>query len=507
MANRTIGEFLQTLRKDRGLTQQEVADKLNVSNRTLSSWETDRTAPDLVMLPAVADLYGVTIDEILRGERRTKEQPAAAEPAEKAQPDGRRTRFEAFLDKSVGCAVLGVLGALLFIIGCVIMLYTAASFWLDFISVALGLGCNLAAGVCLVKFRKKAEDDGDDNAYKLALTKAAATPLICYSSAYIFGVILLSVLYYAYPYKFGFGYNLGNSLSWFDYYNAYTVCVCICLILGIISALSAAIIKIISIMCLGDGKQREAQAGNLKLFKKQCVFGEIPVALSAILFIIFSLVKFTATGNIHFTADGVDELYKTFQTITLYEDAKIFDEQRGDVTVIPKGEYYLNFQSENFVTCSDGNEDGKQTMKLYDLGNRFYGEHIVNELNDVYAVYYLKDGVAVDDINPDNDYGDYFVYYSNRFNVIEFESPSGEKLKAVIAGWYFDTADWYFEDYYYSTFDVVLEREGSVYTYGEKYFYDYSPLLGYITFGVTALTVTTCTVIQLIKRKKIKYDF
>ncbi|MCD8372470.1 MAG: helix-turn-helix domain-containing protein [Clostridia bacterium] len=70
MARQTIGEFLQTLRKANGYTQQEVADKLGISNKTLSSWETDRAYPDLLSIPALADLYGVTADEILRGERK-----------------------------------------------------------------------------------------------------------------------------------------------------------------------------------------------------------------------------------------------------------------------------------------------------------------------------------------------------------------------------------------------------------------------------------------------------
>ncbi len=69
MARQTIGEFLQTLRKANGYTQQEVADKLGISNKTLSSWETDRAYPDLLSIPALAELYGVTADEILRGER------------------------------------------------------------------------------------------------------------------------------------------------------------------------------------------------------------------------------------------------------------------------------------------------------------------------------------------------------------------------------------------------------------------------------------------------------
>ena len=73
MEKQTIGGFLATLRKANGYTQQEVAEKIGVSNKTLSSWETDKTCPDLTLIPVLADLYGVTSDEILRAGRRRSE--------------------------------------------------------------------------------------------------------------------------------------------------------------------------------------------------------------------------------------------------------------------------------------------------------------------------------------------------------------------------------------------------------------------------------------------------
>ncbi len=72
-----IGEFLSILRKPKGLTQQEVADALGVSNKTVSSWETGASCPDIGMLPAIAELFGVTCDELLRGERLPAAEPGA----------------------------------------------------------------------------------------------------------------------------------------------------------------------------------------------------------------------------------------------------------------------------------------------------------------------------------------------------------------------------------------------------------------------------------------------
>ncbi len=73
MEKKTMGSFMSALRKANGLTQQQVADKLNVSNKTVSKWECDEGYPEITMLPAIAEIYSVTVDELLRGERIVKE--------------------------------------------------------------------------------------------------------------------------------------------------------------------------------------------------------------------------------------------------------------------------------------------------------------------------------------------------------------------------------------------------------------------------------------------------
>ena len=93
MPKQTTGEFMALLRKANGYTQAEVAEKLNVSNRTLSSWETDRTLPDVLMLPAIADLYKVTVDELLRGEKATEKTANEPSITEKSLKNVRKQRF------------------------------------------------------------------------------------------------------------------------------------------------------------------------------------------------------------------------------------------------------------------------------------------------------------------------------------------------------------------------------------------------------------------------------
>ena len=69
MEKNTIGSFLAQLRKANGMTQQELADILNVSNKTVSKWERDESYPDITLIPVIADLFHVTADEILRAKK------------------------------------------------------------------------------------------------------------------------------------------------------------------------------------------------------------------------------------------------------------------------------------------------------------------------------------------------------------------------------------------------------------------------------------------------------
>ncbi len=81
MDKKTLGSFLSALRRAQGLTQQEVADRLAVSNKAVSRWERDEAMPDITLLPAIADLFGVTVDELLRGERKREAPSRESAPA------------------------------------------------------------------------------------------------------------------------------------------------------------------------------------------------------------------------------------------------------------------------------------------------------------------------------------------------------------------------------------------------------------------------------------------
>ena len=81
----TIGKRIALLRKEKGLTQEELANHMGVSPQAVSKWENDQTCPDISALPKLAQLFGVTVDELLSGR---EELPAVRvlPPAERKDP-------------------------------------------------------------------------------------------------------------------------------------------------------------------------------------------------------------------------------------------------------------------------------------------------------------------------------------------------------------------------------------------------------------------------------------
>ena len=67
-----IGRFLKQLRTEKNLTQEQLAESLNVSRRTVSRWETGFNLPDLDILVIMSDFYQVDLRELLEGERRNE---------------------------------------------------------------------------------------------------------------------------------------------------------------------------------------------------------------------------------------------------------------------------------------------------------------------------------------------------------------------------------------------------------------------------------------------------
>lgn len=75
-----FGNFLYSLRKEKGMTQQELADRLGLTNKAISKWETGEAFPETAQLVPLADVFGVSVDELLRGRRSAPVANAVPQP-------------------------------------------------------------------------------------------------------------------------------------------------------------------------------------------------------------------------------------------------------------------------------------------------------------------------------------------------------------------------------------------------------------------------------------------
>ena len=69
--NQTLGKRIGALRREKGLKQDELAEKLGISPQAVSKWETDQTCPDISLLPTLAKILGVSVDELLSGNQES----------------------------------------------------------------------------------------------------------------------------------------------------------------------------------------------------------------------------------------------------------------------------------------------------------------------------------------------------------------------------------------------------------------------------------------------------
>ncbi|MBO5776862.1 MAG: helix-turn-helix transcriptional regulator, partial [Clostridia bacterium] len=118
---KTMGKFISVLRKANSMTQQELADKLLVSDKTVSKWERDERMPDISLLPAIAEIFGITTDELLRGERNNPEradynteeseakQKAKSDKQIKNMFDKKKRRYNSLTWVSIAITLVGLI--------------------------------------------------------------------------------------------------------------------------------------------------------------------------------------------------------------------------------------------------------------------------------------------------------------------------------------------------------------------------------------------------------------
>ena len=119
MNQKKTGAFLKQLRKEKNLTQEQLAEKFFVAGRTVSRWETGSNMPDLSILVELADFYQVDIREIIDGERKsetmnTETKETLKKVAEYTSAENQHLRNK-MADMMAGSAVLLVFCLILFV--------------------------------------------------------------------------------------------------------------------------------------------------------------------------------------------------------------------------------------------------------------------------------------------------------------------------------------------------------------------------------------------------------
>lgn len=70
MSNKSLGEIISSLRKEKGMTQSELAEKMNVTDKAVSKWERNLSCPDVNSIPKLAEVLGITVEELLNAQTK-----------------------------------------------------------------------------------------------------------------------------------------------------------------------------------------------------------------------------------------------------------------------------------------------------------------------------------------------------------------------------------------------------------------------------------------------------
>ncbi len=111
-----MGNFLQELRREKGLTQEQLADRTGVARRTVSRWETGSNLPDLDVLIELSDFYGVQLREILSGERKSEHMNEEMKETVLQVADYSNEEKERLLKRMHWLFIAGLLGAGVFLV-------------------------------------------------------------------------------------------------------------------------------------------------------------------------------------------------------------------------------------------------------------------------------------------------------------------------------------------------------------------------------------------------------
>ena len=143
MDQKKIGRFLKELRKEKDITQEQLAEKIKVSGRTVSRWETGSNMPDISLLAELADFYDVSIPEIIDGERKSENMNEEVKETVLKLSGYTETINQKIKGRLFVLTVIAIIGMIAFVIIEFTGLDTPGSVYERVASAGLGLDCGM----------------------------------------------------------------------------------------------------------------------------------------------------------------------------------------------------------------------------------------------------------------------------------------------------------------------------------------------------------------------------
>ena len=129
-----IEKKLKDVRMQAGLTQEQVAEKIMVSRQTVSNWENGKSLPDIVSIMSLSDLYQISIDELLKGDKRMKEKMEKDANIAKANK-------RVILTTAIITLVVGIIYSISIFVGGVFYEFCASA--IQWVMLGIGTACAL----------------------------------------------------------------------------------------------------------------------------------------------------------------------------------------------------------------------------------------------------------------------------------------------------------------------------------------------------------------------------
>ena len=334
MEKKTIGKFISALRKANGMTQKELGEKLFVSDKTVSRWECDECTPELSLIPSIAEIFGITTDELLRGERNNPDREAASEDTANKQKAKSDKQFKLMLDRnsrkyknltliSVGITILGFIAAMIANLG----------FSKGLIAFCLATAFCVASEICQICFAINARitPDEDDDTYtdkiqvaNTGVIKTATTITFVNLLLFAFCLPLVTMINGA-NYGLVFEYWLGYGLLWS------VIAFVVCYILYTLIVRKVLCEK--GLIVITEKQTDEIKRNNKLLIKTVSISTAIALILGVCI-VVWNIIGWDVSMKEH-TFDNCAD-FKAFMESeyeTWYKEGYSYIDENGDVVV------------------------------------------------------------------------------------------------------------------------------------------------------------------------------